>query len=132
MTGLDANVLSRYFAEDDAVQFMKATEILEQRITAESPGFISVVALVELVWVLRSRYGFQPSELAGVVETLLRADTLVVEQEQAVYVATRALKLGLGSFSDVLIGELGSLAGCAVTLTFDRKAARLDGFELIA
>lgn len=105
---------------------------MEQRITPDSPGFISLVAMVELVWVLRSRYGFYRTELAHVVQTLLQADTLVVEQEQAVYAAMRALKLGLGSFSDVLIAELGSRAGCAVTLTFDRKAARLAGFELIA
>jgi predicted nucleic-acid-binding protein len=132
LTGLDANVLLRYFAADDPVQFVKAKEIMEQHLTEDEPGYISVVAMVELVSVLRSRYKLTPTELALGVQTLLQADTLVVQEEQAVYVAMRALKSGLGSFSDVLIAELGARAGCGATLTFDRKAARLDGFQLIA
>jgi predicted nucleic-acid-binding protein len=132
LTGLDANVLLRYFAADDPVQFVKAKEIMEQHLTEDEPGYISVVAMVELVSVLRSRYKLTPTELALGVQTLLQADTLVVQEEQAVYLAMRALKSGLGSFSDVLIAELGARAGCGATLTFDRKAARLDGFQLIA
>ena len=42
-----------------------------------------------------------------------------------------ALKAGTGSFSDALIGALGRQAGCAATLTFDKKAARLKEFELV-
>ena len=41
-----------------------------------------------------------------------------------------ALKEGRGSFPDALIGALGARAGCATTLTFDRKALRLPHFEL--
>jgi predicted nucleic acid-binding protein len=32
--------------------------------------------------------------------------------------------------ADVLIAALGQKAGCSVTLTFDKEAARLPGFEL--
>jgi predicted nucleic-acid-binding protein len=42
-----------------------------------------------------------------------------------------ALKDGTGSFADALIGALGTKAGCARTLTFDRKASRIAGFELL-
>jgi predicted nucleic-acid-binding protein len=37
---------------------------------------------------------------------------------------------GRGRFADTLIAELGALAGCSHTLTFDRKALRLPGFAL--
>jgi predicted nucleic-acid-binding protein len=40
------------------------------------------------------------------------------------------LKSGTASFSDALIGALGAWAGCEATLTFDRRAARLDLFRL--
>jgi len=55
---------------------------------------------------------------------------LVVENEQEVFVAMVALKRGRGSFADAMVAALGTRAGCSRTLTFDRKAARLSGFEL--
>ncbi len=52
MIGLDTNVLIRYLAQDDPVQSAKATEIIERQLTEESPGFVSVVAMAEIAWVL--------------------------------------------------------------------------------
>jgi len=66
-----------------------------------------------------------------VVEGMLQSDTLVVQNEQEVFTAVAALRSGRGSFADVLVSALGTWAGCASTLTFDKKAARMDGFALI-
>ena len=41
-----------------------------------------------------------------------------------------ALKEGRGAFVDALIAALGRSAGCSCTLTFDRRALRLAGFEV--
>ena len=130
MIGLDTNILVRYLAQDDPAQSPVATEIIESRITEENPGFISVVAMVETVWVLDRAYGLTASEIAAALERILQADTLVVESEQEVFTATMALQEGRGSFADALIGALGAKAGCARTLTFDKAALRLPGFEL--
>jgi predicted nucleic-acid-binding protein len=59
---------------------------------------------------------------------VLQTENLVVEDEQAVFTAMIALKEGLGTFADALIGALGAEADCRYTLTFDRKALRLPGF----
>lgn len=130
MIGLDTNILVRYLAQDDPAQSRKATEVIERRLTEESPGFISVVAMVETVWVLDRAYGLTAHEVAATVERLLQADVLVLENEQEVFTAMIALKEGQGAFADALIGALGASAGCSRTLTFDRKALRLSGFEL--
>ena len=71
MIGLDANILVRYFLEDDAAQFSKVTDLLERRHTPERPGYISLVALVEMIWVLSRIYGFSKSDIAQAVELLL-------------------------------------------------------------
>jgi predicted nucleic-acid-binding protein len=42
-----------------------------------------------------------------------------------------ALKEGQGSFADALIDALGAKAGRAATVTFDQRASRLSGFELL-
>lgn len=129
MIGLDTNILVRYLAQDDPIQSPKATEIIERRLTVDEPGFVSVVAMVETVWVLERAYGLSGPEIAAAVERTLQAEILVIESEQEVFAAMTILREGRGSFADALIGALGARAGCSRTLTFDLKAARLPGFE---
>lgn len=131
MIGLDTNILVRYLAQDDAIQSPQATQIIERRITEDEPGFISLVTIVETVWVLDRVYGLSSRELAYAVERILQADALLVQNEQEVYTAMTALKTRTGSFADALIGALGAWAGCTVTLTFDNKAKRLKHFKLL-
>ena len=130
MIGLDTNTLVRYLAQDDPVQLPKAREILERRLTEKDPGFVSVVAMVETVWVLDRSYGLSSQEISATVERILQTDVLIVENEQEVFTAMVALRSGEDSFADALIAALGTSAGCARTLTFDHKALRLPGFEL--
>jgi len=132
MIGLDTNVLVRYLAQDDPVQSPKATQLLERRLSEDDPGFVSVVAMVETVWVLDRAYGLADQEIAAAIERTLQADVLAIESEQEVFTAMIALKEGRGSFADALIAALGAKAGCSRTLTFDEKAARLSGFELLS
>jgi predicted nucleic-acid-binding protein len=121
MIGLDTNALLRYLAQDDPVQSKKAAEIIEQRLTEQEPGFISVVTMAEMVWVLDRAYRLADADIAP---------ALVVQSEQEVFAAMIALKQGPGSFADALIGALGIKAGCSGTITFDRRALRLPGFAL--
>ena len=129
MIGLDTNILARYLAQDDPVQSAKATQIIEKRLSEENPGFISIVTMVEAVWVLDRAYHLRADEIAAAVERILQTDVLVVEHEQEVFTAMIAMKEGQGSFADAVIAGLGAKAGCACTLTFDQKALRLVGFE---
>jgi predicted nucleic-acid-binding protein len=131
MIGLDTNVLIRYLTQDDPVQSAKATEILELRLTPKNPGFVSVVAMVETVWVLDRAYGLTAQEIATAVERLLQVEVLTIDNEQEIFTAMVALKQGRGSFADALIAELGARAGCTRTLTLDQKALRLPSFELV-
>lgn len=128
MIGIDTNVLVRYLAQDDPRQSPRATELIEQRLTEGNPGFISLVAMVETVWVLARAYRLADKAVAATIERILQIDSLVVESEQEVFTALVALKDGRGEFADALIAALGVKAGCTQTLTFDRKALRLDGF----
>lgn len=122
MIGLDTNILVRYLTQDDPTQSAKATEIFERRLTLKNPGFVSVVVVVETVWVLDRAYGQTAQEIAAAVERLLQVGVLRIENEQEVFTAMVALKQGRASFADALIVELGARAGCTRTLTFDQKA----------
>jgi len=131
MIGLDTNVLLRYLTQDDPKHSARATEIIEQRLTAEEPGFISLVSVLEVAWVLKSLFKRSRLQIANDIEMLLAADTLEIQNEQEVYTALVALRNGSGTFEDALIGSLGAWRGCSATLTFDEDAAkRLHGFRL--
>jgi len=131
MIGLDTNVLVRYLTQDDAAQSQQATELLERHLSEANLGFISLVAMVELVWVLDRAYRMAARQIAVAIERLLQTEVFVIEKEQEVFAAMIVLRQGGGSFADALIAELGLQAGCSYTLTFDIKAARLPGFKLV-
>jgi predicted nucleic-acid-binding protein len=88
------------------------------------------VVLCELVWVLNRGYGYERDEIADALEKLLAANQLRVEDPSAVWAALRALRAG-HDFADTVIAQTNGAAGCETTVTFDRRAARLDGFEAI-
>jgi predicted nucleic-acid-binding protein len=128
MIGLDTNVLIRYIVQDYPIQSRRATEIMEKLLSRADPGFVSVIAMVETVWVLERSYGLTPREIQVAVEGILQSESIEVQDEQAVFAAMALFSEGWGSFSDGLIAGLGKRAGCRVTLTFDRRAVRLPGF----
>jgi predicted nucleic-acid-binding protein len=131
MIGLDTNVLLRYLAQDDPAHSRRATEIVERRLTVQEPGFVSLVSILEVVWVLKSLFKRSRQQIADDIEMLLAADTIEVQNEQEVYTAVVSLRNGIGTFEDALIGSLGVWRGCSATLTFDEDAARrLHGFQL--
>ena len=131
MIGLDTNVLVRYMAQDDPIQSNIATDLIERRLTGRNPGFISIVAMTETAWVLERVYRLSGVEIARAIERTLQTDVLVVESEQEIFTATVALRDGRGSFADALIAALGARAGCSATVSFDRRALQLPGFELL-
>ena len=131
MIGIDTNVLVRYFAQDDPLQGQLAKRFMERRITSEQPGFISLVVLAELTWVLRSRYKATRVELIQVVEQLLAHEHLEVQEANAVWLALDEYDQSGADFADALIAALGVRRGCQQTVTFDAKATRITGMELL-
>ena len=102
MIGLNTNVLVRYVSQDDPVQSPKATNLIES-LTAGEPGFIDMVSVMELVWVLQSCYQATKSEIVDVLETLLRTKELVVERAEIVWQALRRFSDSKASFANCLM-----------------------------
>ncbi|MFP5418922.1 MAG: PIN domain-containing protein [Gammaproteobacteria bacterium] len=130
MIGLDTNVLVRYVAQDDPKQSPQATRLIES-LTADAPGYVSVISVVELVWVLTGCYHATKNEICDVLETLLRTKEIVVAQADIVWKALRVFRDGKADFADCLIERSASDAGCSHTATFDRDAAKHCGMQMI-
>jgi len=130
MRALDTNVLVRYLAQDDAKQSALATRLLERQMSGTDRGFISLVVLLETVWVMESRYGADAAMVADILGDLLKAPTLEVQDSAAVREAVRRYSQGGVDLHDCLIVALAA-ARKARVLTFDAKAAKRLGMELL-
>ncbi len=130
MIGLDTNVLVRYIMQDDARQAALATKLVDA-LTPQAPGFVPMVVVVELVWVLAGSFDLQRSQIADAVEALLRSKEMVVERAETVWQALRLFRAGSADFADGLIERSAASAGCKRTMTFDRAAAKGSGMTLV-
>lgn len=130
MIGLDANVVVRYLVQDDPDQSAMASELIDE-LTETDPGYLSLVTVVELYWVLRRAYRVDADRCAELVEGLLDARELCVDRSAIVRSALTASRGGV-DFADAVIAELGRIAGCDHTVTFDQRAARDGAMQLLS
>lgn len=130
MIGLDTNVLVRYIMQDDPTQSATATELIES-LNEDELGFISLVSIVELYWVLTSCYHLTNDQAHMALEGLLRTKQIVVDRADQVLRALRAFSKGKSDFADCLIERTAAAAGCKKTVTFDSSAAKHAGMTLI-
>ncbi|MGA8668382.1 MAG: type II toxin-antitoxin system VapC family toxin [Terracidiphilus sp.] len=130
MIGIDTNILARFLAQDDAEQGQRAESLL-QTLSPQDPGFVSLVSLIELAWVMRSRYRVSRSELIQSLERLLNSPELVIESQQTVAQAIVRFGAAKTDFADCLIERSGHVAGCRHTVTFDENAAKTSGMKLL-
>jgi len=128
--GLDTHVLVRYVMQDDPRQSPRATRLIES-LSADAPGFVPVVALVELVWVLTGSYALGRAQVATVLDTLLRSKELVDDRAELVGQALARFSVGPADFADALIERTAHAAGCTATVSFDAAAVKSAAMKLV-
>ena len=130
LIGLDTNVIVRYLAQDDAVQSLKATQLIET-LTQEDLGFITMVSIVELMWVMQGCYKATKVECVAILNTLLRTQTIIIENADIVIKALNIYSKSNADFADCLIERCASQAKCERVMTFDINAAKTTNMLLI-
>lgn len=118
----------RYITQDDPEQAEAATRLIENRCTAESPGYICIPVLAELTWVLTAAYRYEKRLVASVLRQILRTAEFLVEDRDTAGAALREFETGSADFVDCWIARRNRERGCATTYTFDRNAARHRSF----
>ena len=131
MIGLDTNVVIRYLVQDDKKQSAAATRFIEKSLSTDVPGYINHITLCEIVWVLQRCYDVTEQQLRDIIEGLLTTKQLIVENVEVAWKALRAYDASSADFCDALIGQANIHSGCEHTVTFDKKAASLPGFDLL-
>lgn len=131
MIGLDTNVLVRYIMQDDPKQSPKATKIVES-LDSVGSGYVTLVSIVELVWVLSVSYELTRSQVSQALDGIIRTKQFKIECADQVIRALRVFKGGKSDFADCLIERSADSAGCEKTVTFDVNASKHAGMTLIS
>ena len=82
MRAIDTHVLVRALVNDNAAQSARAVALLTGH-----DIFIPVTVVLELEWVLRSRYAFAPNVVAQAIEKIAALGIVVVGERAAVLAA---------------------------------------------
>lgn len=131
MPGLDTNVLVRWLVADDDEQTKRVQKLFKSAVTRQARLFVPSTVTLELEWVLRSRYRFGKSTISTTFNALLETKELDFQAEDALERALHAYRQGAAEFADCLHAGLCAAAGHVPMVTFDEKAARLHGVEMI-
>jgi predicted nucleic-acid-binding protein len=131
MIGLDTNILVRLVVADDTRQVEQAQRFLGKYCTQDDPAFINLVVLCELAWALERNYGLDRDVIHSAISSIIANPLFVVEKHEIVQTTLNQFRANTAEFADQLIGEINRSNGCDTTATFDRKAAKLEGFTLV-
>lgn len=131
MIALDTNVLVRYLVRDHPAQADAARELVAS-LTPASPGFICREVVVELVWVLTRSYGTPREQIGTVLLGLLGSESILIESANAVGRAALGHASGVADFADLMVVAAAHRQGATPLYTFDHRAARVDGAELLS
>ena len=94
--------------------------------------FVPVTVVLELEWVLRSRFKFSKDGVLLTLSSLFSAAELAFESERALEAALQLLRNGSADFADCLHVALAAQAGEQPLWTFDKNAAKVNGAQLLA
>lgn len=131
MPSLDTNVLVRWLVEDDDRQAARSQRLFEVARVNETSLFVPITVMLELEWVLRSRYQLDKATVLGTFNALLETQELEFQDEAALERALHLYRLGLAEFADCVHAGICAAAGRTPMLTFDERAARLPGVECL-
>ena len=113
MIAIDTNIVVRYLTGDHPEQSARARAIVDSQ-----PVFVPVTVVLETEWVLRSAYGYKPSDVARALRAFGGLPQVTIEDVATVAAALDLAEQGM-DFADAL--HLGRTSGQDVFLTFDRR-----------
>ena len=128
---VDTNLLVRLIVQDDDAQTAAVAKLFANHTKKSQQVFVAVTVLLELEWVLRSRYKFPKVDVIQALSSLLMTTELTFESEDALEQALISFEDGKADFADCLHLALSSKAEALPFWTFDADAAGEIGARLL-
>ncbi len=128
MIAVDTNVLVRLLVKDDAAQTQKVVDLFKNLDADGERAHVSEVVICEIVWVLRSCYGFNREQIMRTVQQVVAARQLVFDSPDRLVRALNAFEVGRGDVADYVIREDAKGVGCDSVVTFDKALQNEEMF----
>uniref|UniRef100_Q07LL5 PilT protein n=1 Tax=Rhodopseudomonas palustris (strain BisA53) TaxID=316055 RepID=Q07LL5_RHOP5 len=116
MRGIDTNLIVRYLTGDHPKQSAKARAVIDGE-----DVFVATTVLLETEWVLRSVYGFSPSQIGTALRAFAGLARVSLENPALIATALDRVTAGM-DFADAL--HIGSSERCDGFATFDQRLIR--------
>lgn len=124
-------MLVRWLVGDDDRQTARAQRLFESARANQATLFVPGTVMLELEWVLRSRYQFDKPTVLGTFGALLETQELEFQDEAALEQALHLYRQGTAEFADCVHAGICAAAARTPLLTIDRSAARLPNVEML-
>lgn len=131
MFGLDTNVVLRLLLTDDPAQKIRAAKLIQQARRSETTVIITLAVVLEMEWVLRSSAKMNKAQVLNVFNLLLESHDIEIDNEKVLEQALHIYDNAVSDFAECLFLAQYQRLGCHTMLTFDTKAARMTGVELV-
>ncbi|MEO9885209.1 MAG: type II toxin-antitoxin system VapC family toxin [Balneola sp.] len=126
MIAADTNILARFLIRDIEDQAQKVKMLVDNGTTF----FINAVVVSELSWVIQKIYGYTKEEFVWAIDFLFETEGFIFFDQNVVKKALSAYLTETADFSDCLINQINLNEGLE-TITFDKKASKLSGMQLL-
>ena len=100
------------------------------RCSANDSGYINLIVLAELFWLLDSSYKYSREQQVSLLQNMLQLDDLIIEAADDVYAALKLFGTHNAQLANCLIAVRNQRAECRFTYTFDKSASKMDGFDI--
>jgi predicted nucleic-acid-binding protein len=131
MPALDTNVLIRYLIQDDRQQTREASKFISQFADSEGALFLPTSVVLEMEWVLRSAYEFSKEPVIEILIGLLETREISFQDEASIERAIFLYRENNVDFADCLHVATAYTYNELPLMTFDKKATRVEGIEVI-
>jgi len=131
MKALDTNVLVRFLVKDDERQAKAVYRIFKQAESKVEVFFVPTLVVLETVWVLDSVYEITRQEILDAIDELLLMPILEFDAQTVIRSFISSARENKADLSDLLIAHYAKYSGCDSVITFDKRAAKNELFELL-
>ena len=122
---LDTNILLRHFLGDIPDQSQKATKIITELEESQTIGFLSILVINELIWILKRFYNLPRKTYVPQILKILQINNikiLEIKKELLIKILQNMKKREI-DFTDVYLAEI---ANNRKIVSFDKDLQRLQ------
>ncbi|HSW96330.1 MAG TPA: PIN domain-containing protein [Candidatus Saccharimonadales bacterium] len=121
---LDSNIILRHLLQDIPLQSTNATELIDSIEKGEKVGFLSILVINEVIWILKRFYKIERKNFLPQLITILQINNikcLEIKKANLIKILERMKKREI-DFTDVYLSEI---AGNRKIASFDKDFKKL-------